>query len=188
MGTITERNNLITTEKNRKLEDFIKKSTVSDNSPFLGCFIADKNGKTLFKYEIYDQALDYFIKRDYQEETKKKQFDIELIPMFISALERFSNEINLKNVPGFKLNGSNLSLHSFFCFDDYSVIFLLRSDAPVNSFFESRIKNHFKFLFEVYGKEFSNFRKMSSINFIKHLQLIGNLWLKNLNDSYNNSS
>ena len=87
MGTITERNHLIVTEENRTTEDFIKKSTVSNNSPFLGCFIADKNGKTLFKYEIYDEALDYFIKMDYQEESRNKHFDIELIPIY-QRLER----------------------------------------------------------------------------------------------------
>jgi hypothetical protein len=125
---------------------------------------------------------------DYQDESRNKHFDIELIPMFISALERFSSEINLKNVPGFELNGSNLSLHSFFCFDNYSVIFLLRSGTTVNNSFESRIKKHFKFLFEVYDNEFRNFRKMSSIYFVKHLELIGNLWLKKLNYLYNNTN
>ena len=151
--------------------------------PFLGCFIADKDGKTLLKFEIAKDALDFFLKSDLEDGKKKSCLDIELIPMFISALERFSAEINIKDLAGFKLEGKNIKLQTLFDFEDYSVIFLLNPDVDIK-LVDSRIRTYFSFLFEVYHNEFQNFKKMSSIDYISHLELIGRIWLKVLNKIY----
>lgn len=150
--------------------------------PFLGCFLADKNGKTILKFEIFENALDYFLKKDLGDD-KKSCIDIELIPMFISALERFSAEINIKDIAGFKLEGKNIKLQTFFDFEEYSVIFILNPDVNMK-FVESRIKTYFSFLFKVYHNEFKDFRKMSSTDYTSHLELIGRIWLKDLNNIY----
>ena len=62
--------------------------------PFLGCIIADKFGKTLFSYELFNGSIDYFLKEDRENDKNKQDLDIALIPMFISAFEAFSKEIN----------------------------------------------------------------------------------------------
>ena len=151
--------------------------------PFLGCFVADKNGKTLIKFEIFEGALDFFIKEGLNDKKKNNCLDIELIPMFISALERFSAEINIKDLAGFKLEGKNIKLQTFFDFEDYSVIFLLNPEIDVK-LVESQIMTYFSFLFDVYHIEFQNFKKMSSVDYISHLELIGRIWLKDLNKIY----
>ena len=150
--------------------------------PFLGCFVADKTGKTILKFEIFENALDFFLKKDL-DDGKKSCIDIELIPMFISALERFSAEINIKDLAGFKLEGKNIKLQTFFDFEEYSVIFIINPEVDIE-LVDSRIKTYFSFLFKVYHYEFKNFRKMSSIDYISHLELIGRIWLKDLNTIY----
>ncbi len=151
--------------------------------PFLGCFVADKNGKTLIKFEIFEGALDFFIKKGLNNREKNNCLDIELIPMFISALERFSAEINIKDLAGFKLEGKNIKLQTFFDFEDYSVIFLLNPEVDIK-LVDSQIRTYFSFLFEVYHTEFQNFKKMSSVDYVSHLELIGRIWLKDLNKIY----
>lgn len=150
--------------------------------PFLGCFLADKNGKTILKFEIFENALEYFLKKDLGED-KKNCIDIELIPMFISALERFSAEINIKDLTGFKLEGKNIKLQTFFDFEEYSVIFILNPEVDIK-YVEERIKTYFSFLFKVYHNEFKNFKLMSSTDYTSHLELIGRVWLKDLNNIY----
>ncbi|MFX0071875.1 MAG: hypothetical protein ACFFAO_12370 [Candidatus Hermodarchaeota archaeon] len=155
------------------------------NSPFLGCFIADKDGKTLFKFEIFQGALDFSIKWDTKNEARKSCLDIELIPMFISALERFSQEINIKDLPGFKLEGKNIKLETLFSFDNYSIIFILNPKVNLN-LVKERIEKYFTYLFEVYKEDFGSKLKLSSIAFISHLELLGKLWLEDLNKNYLN--
>lgn len=151
--------------------------------PIIGCFVADKNGKTLFKYEIFKGALDSYLKKDIENEERKNSFDVELIPMFISALERFSQEINIKDLRELKLKGSNIKVQTVFTFDNYSIIFILNPIVNL-SLIEDRIKNYFNYLFNVYALDFKNFKKMSTINFISHLQLLGRIWLKEMNNVY----
>ena len=155
------------------------------NSPFLGCFIADKDGKTLFKFEIFQGALDFSIKWDTKNEARKSCLDIELIPMFISALERFSQEINIKDLPGFKLEGKNIKLETLFSFDNYSIIFILNPNVNLK-LVKERIEKYFTYLFEVYKEDFASKLKLSSIAFISHLELLGKLWLEDLNKNYLN--
>ena len=151
--------------------------------PCLGCLISDKDGKTLFKYEVFEGALDFYLKKDIEEEEKKISFDVELIPMFISALERFSQEINIQDLAGFKLKGTNIKMHIIFCFNNYTVIFFLNPNINFK-LIESRINNYFNFFFDVHMSDFNNVKKMCSRHFISHLELLGRVWLKDLNNSY----
>ena len=162
-------------------ENFDLNLSKSEIPAFIGCFVADKDGKTLLKFEIFQDALNFFLKRDI--DGKESRLDIELIPMFISALERFSAEINIKDLAGFKLKGKNIKLQTFFDFEDYSVIFLLNPEVDIK-LVDSQIRTYFSFLFEVYHNEFQSFRKMSSVDYISHLELIGRIWLKDLNKIY----
>ena len=82
---------------------------IEEITPFLGFLIADKNGRILLSNEVYDGAFDLFLNF---EENSERKTEIDLIPMFISALEKFAEEINIRDLPGFKLEGSNLKIHT----------------------------------------------------------------------------
>ncbi len=151
--------------------------------PFLGCLIADKFGKTLFSYESFNGSIDYFLKRNRVNDKNKQDLDIALIPMFISAFEAFSREINIQELSGFKLKGTNIKVQIIFSFDEYTIIFFLNPEVNLK-LVENRIKNYFSHLFEVYRSDFNNSVKMGSANFILHLKLLGRIWLEDLNKIY----
>ena len=151
--------------------------------PFLGCLIADKFGKTLFSYELFNGSIDYYLKRNRVNDKNKQDLDIALIPMFISAFEAFSQEINIQELSGFKLKGTNIKVQIIFSFDEYTIIFFLNPNVNLK-LVENRIKNYFSHLFEVYRSDFNNFVKMGSANFILHLKLLGRIWLEHLNEQY----
>lgn len=69
--------------------------------PFVGYFVADKDGLTLFTIELFDGALLKFMKDKTETPSEDDKLDINLIPMFISALGKFSKEINIQNLSGF---------------------------------------------------------------------------------------
>lgn len=163
-------------------KDNFENSLKIENSPFLGCFIADRDGKTLVKFEIFPGALESFLKIGCSEQ-RKKYFDIELIPMFISALEKFSQEINIKELSKFKLEGMNIKLHVIFEFDNFSIIFFLKPEVNIK-LVEEKIKNYFTYLFKVYKEDFNSSLKIYSLAFISHLELLGQLWLEELNETY----
>ena len=81
--------------------------------PFVGYFIANKDGLTILTTEVFDGALLKFLKDKNDDTTEEDKFDIALIPMFISALEKFSKEINIQNLSGFSLMGINLKMQIF---------------------------------------------------------------------------
>lgn len=151
--------------------------------PFLGCLIADKFGKTLFSYELFNGSIDYFLKRNRENDKNKQDLDIHLIPMFISAFEAFSREINIQELSGFKLEGTNIKVQIIFSFDEYTIIFFLNPKVNLK-LVENRVKNYFSHLFEVYRSDFNNIVKMGSANFILHLKLLGRIWLEHLNEQY----
>ena len=151
--------------------------------PFVGCIIADKFGKTLFSYELFSGSIDFFLKRDIRNKGEKEDLSLELIPMFISALEAFSQEINIQDLPGLKLEGRNIKLQTIFSYEDYTIILFLNPNVNMK-LMENRIKTYFSYLFEVYNNDFKNIHKMSSSNFILHLKLLGKIWLEDLNKIY----
>ena len=151
--------------------------------PFLGCLIADKFGKTLLSYELFNGSIDYYLKDNRENDKNKQDLDIALIPMFISAFEAFSREINIQELSGFKLEGTNIKVQIIFSFDEYTIIFFLNPKVNLN-LVENRIKNYFSYLFEVYKRDFNNIVKMGSANFIMHLKLLGRIWLEHLNERY----
>ena len=151
--------------------------------PFLGCLIADKFGKTLFSYELFNGSIDYFLKGNRENDKNKQDLDIALIPMFISAFEVFSQEMNIQELSEFKLKGTNIKVQIIFSYDEYTIIFFLNPNINLK-LVENRIKNYFSYLFEVYRSDFNNIVKMGSANFILHLKLLGRIWLEHLNERY----
>jgi len=72
-----------------------------------GIIISDEHGRSLIIVENGEHALLNALTTE-----QNPGFDIELVPMFINALYRFSTEINIKGFTGFQLQGRNINVHS----------------------------------------------------------------------------
>jgi hypothetical protein len=163
-------------------------SSYNFNAPaFIGCMISDKDGKTIAIFELFKGALDYFIKKDIKDIEKKNNFDIELIPMFICALEHFSDQICIENLAGIKLKGTNIKMHSIFCFSQFTITIFLNPFIRLKPY-ENVICDYYSDLFEKYVEEFEDVLKFSSNDFVSQIELKGREWLRELNESYLNSA
>ena len=114
---------------------------------FIGAFIADKDGRTLLSIELFENALEKFIGGIPSNEDAIP-VDLDLIPMFISALEKFSLELNIKDLSGFSLKGSNLKMN-IFGYEDFTVTFFMNPDININPV-QNKIYNYFKNIFDEY--------------------------------------
>ncbi|MHA1563076.1 MAG: hypothetical protein ACTSPA_13240, partial [Promethearchaeota archaeon] len=72
-----------------------------------GLIISDMHGKTLLTIETEPGSLDKALNA-----SKNDQFDIELIGMFLNALQKFSQEINIQNLSSLRVQGGNLKITS----------------------------------------------------------------------------
>ncbi len=153
----------------------LKKKENPDLPPFIGCFIADKDGRNLLTFEIFHGALELYLKKPDEE-----LFDLEFITMFLSAFERFSDQLNFQNMSGLNLTGNHLKMHSFFCFDQYTITFFVNPSINMD-LFENLIKSYFKNFFEVNKEFFEDYNKRGSLTAITHLEPKGNRWLIELN-------
>ncbi len=147
--------------------------------PIIGFFIADKNGTIILMCELFEGALEYFIKRDIKDDNKKINFDIELIPPFICALESFSDQICIQNLAELKLKGTNIKIHTVFCFSQYTITFFLNPFFKIKPF-ENMIYEYFFKLFKKHKTEFENIYQPSSRDLISQVELKGRGWLRDL--------
>jgi predicted transcriptional regulator len=149
---------------------------------FFGALIADKDGKSLLKFELFDNALEKYIKNSVPTDGSTIPLDIELIPMFISALEKFSLELNIQDLTGFGLKGSNLKMQ-IFGFEDYTVTIFMNPDINFEPIVDG-IKNYFRNLFKDYKSEFEIGVNTGNIDALMPLKEYGRNWLNSLNKSY----
>ncbi len=147
--------------------------------PFLGCLIADKDGRCLLKFEIFEGALNSFLKKNKNEDIEDA-FDLDLIPMFISAFERFSETFNFKDLSGLNMMGKDLKMYTFFCFEKFTVIFFLNPKIQVK-LISNIVKEFLTVLFRENEAIFSDFYKKCKIEELKRLELSGNNWLNKIN-------
>jgi len=152
--------------------------------PIIGAIIADKDGRSLINLEIIDDALKDFISDIVPNDDTLIPVDLELIPMFISALEKFSLELNIQNLTGFGLKGSNLKMH-IFGFDNYTVTIFMNPNINLEAI-EINIRNFFKKLFEDNREKFEMSIRTGKLNDLFPIKKIGRIWLEELNNSYQN--
>ncbi|MCP4761829.1 MAG: hypothetical protein GY870_08605 [archaeon] len=74
-----------------------------------GFLISDDNGRTLTIFQSYENSL-----IDTLNNERNENFDIELVPMFINAMQKFSQEINIEGFSGFKLQGTSIRVNSIY--------------------------------------------------------------------------
>ena len=147
--------------------------------PFLGFFLSDKDGKTLFTVEEQENILkEYFT----NQKSDNPLFDIELIPMFISALEKFSQEINIKDMAGFKLKGKNQTMQ-IFTYDYYT--FTLFTNPNINlKPIKDKIQSYFEEMINSNKKLFDTALSTGSIDPILPFSIKSKEWLTKLNEDY----
>ncbi len=150
--------------------------------PFVGYFIANKDGITILSTDVYENALISFLAEDNVFFEKKPDFDIQLIPMFISALEKFSKEVNIKDLSGFNLNGSNLKMQ-IFSFNEYTVTLFTNPNINLKSI-EYKIIDFFLGLFERFKVQFDDFKQNHSLESFGEIEQYGREWLSDLNNNY----
>ena len=146
--------------------------------PFLGFIISDKYGKTMVLSEVSHGTLDSLLVKKFQQDT----LDHELIPLFISALEQFSEEINIKNLSGFTLKGTNVKIQTF-KFEKATFTLFMNSDTNIKSM-KSYIQDWFTNFIVQNKKEIEECIVGGDITEISKLDVECNEWLDELNKKY----
>ncbi len=158
-------------------------SLLLDNIPyFLGFIISDKDGRTLLNAESSESILHKILFSIKKADPTTISTDLDLIPMFISALEKFSIELNIHDLSGFDLSGSNLTL-CVLSYDIYNVIIFMNPDVNFKPF-ETRIRNYFSNIFEEYTQLFNKALKTGQTDILSPIIEDAKNWLDNLNKSY----
>ena len=152
--------------------------------PFIGAFIADKDGRTLLKLELFEGALEKFLIAENLNDSDTVPLDLDLIPMFISALEKFSVELNIQDLSGFGLKGSNLGMY-ILTYDRFTVTFFMNPNVNIEPVI-NKINNFFIDLFEQYKTDFDLSLTSGQIDGLFPLMKLGQEWFNDLNDTYNN--
>ena len=151
---------------------------------FIGAIIANKDGLSLLNIELFNNALKDFISHSVPNDEIIIPVDLELIPMFISALEKFSLELNIQDLTGFCLKGSNLKMH-IFGYEDYTVTIFMNPSTNLKAI-ENKINNYFKNLFEIHKDKFEIGVKTGRLDEFNPIKEEGRKWLEELNSSYQN--
>jgi len=160
----------------------IQTGSVEHVPPFIGAIIADKSGKLLLKVELFEKALEKYLLNKENNEDESNTVDLELIPMFMSAIEKFSLQINIDDLSGFNLEGNNLKMH-IYGYDKFTVIVFTNPNINLKPV-SNKIRNFFNNIFKDYQIEFENAVRTGKIDTLFPLHEIGKEWLKNLNQSY----
>ena len=169
--------------KETETEGLLTKIFYGEKIPsFIGAFIADKDGRTLLTFELFENALEKFLLSRTESDLDGVPVDLDLIPMFISALEKFSLELNIKDLSGFSLEGSNLKMY-IFGYENFTVTFFMNPDTNINPV-KSKIYNYFKNLFEANESDFEAALDTGQIDLLFPLIETGKKWLEDLNNYY----
>jgi len=102
--------------------------------------------------------------------------------MFISALESFSKEINIKDLSDFKLKSTNIKMQTI-RYLLLTVTIFMKGDTNSRAFID-QIKKWFDNIFEKYEKDFETSVNTGKIRHLKHLTVKGRRWLDELNQKY----
>ena len=169
--------------KETETEGLLTKIFYEEKIPtFIGAFIADKDGRTLLTFELFENALEKFLLSRTESDLNDVPVDLDLIPMFISALEKFSLELNIKDLSGFSLEGSNLKMY-IFGYENFTVTLFMNPDTNINPV-KSKIYNYFKNMFEANESDFEMALDTGQIDLLFPLIETGKKWLEDLNNYY----
>ncbi len=165
----------------KNFKNKIETTKIEEIPPFLGLMISDKNGRTIIVTEVYEDAFKILL--NYKNEQEKRN-ELELIPMFISALEKFAEEINIRDLPGFNLEGSNLKIQTV-RYDLCTFCLFMRTDVNFKTF-KIHIIEWFDKMLETYKTKIEQSILNGNVNYFKNLEGETKKWLDDLNQKYNN--
>ena len=151
----------------------IKKTQVPQ---IIGCLVADKDGKTLLKFEAFEGALNRHLQ-------KENHSDVELIPMFVSAMAKMSSHFNFQELVSLDVKSTNLTMTVFFL-KQYLITFLSRVGVRVSKI---EVKEFFTQFFQKHDDIFTKYFQRGIILEEKSLNKEGNHWVKALNDASTSS-
>jgi hypothetical protein len=137
----------------------------------IGCLVADKDGKTLLKFEAFKGALDHYLK-------KEKNSDVELIPMFVSAMMRLTGQFNFQDLSSLDVKSVNLSMNVFF-FERYIITILSKVEVKISKI---EINDFFTRFFDKHEEILNKYFQRGVIVQEDNLSREGNHWIKKLNE------
>ncbi len=172
---IVENENLVKSNKNLSPEEI---------PSFIGALISDKDGRTLLKIELNEDYLKKFLFKRENLDPSSILADLDLIPMFISALEKFSMELNIHDLSGFNLSGSNLKLN-IISYDLYNVILFMNPDVNIDPL-KIRIQNYFNNIFDEHNELFNKCLKTGQTDLLSPILKETKNWLEDINKTYQN--
>jgi predicted transcriptional regulator len=164
----------------KNFKNKIGKPKIEEIPPFLGFLIADRNGRTLMSTEVYDGAFNLFLQ--FGNDIEKRN-ELDLIPMFISALEKFAEEINIRDLPGFKLEGSNLKIHTV-KYEICTFCLFMRTDVNFETVKEYTLV-WFDDLMEVHKSKIEMSIETGNMVYSQSLKEDTKNWLDKLTQKYN---
>ncbi len=159
----------------KKMEAISTTSTQLEKTqvpPIIGCLVADKDGKTLLKFEAFEGALNRHLQND-------KRSDVELIPMFVSAMAKMSTHFNFQELFMLDVKSTNFTMTVFFL-EKYFITFLSRVGVKVNGI---EVRNFFTQFFQKHDDILNKYFQRGVIVQEDNLTGEGNCWIKTLNDS-----
>lgn len=98
----------------------------------IGFIIADKEGRKILDVEIFNGAIEHYLRENLDPSQSSKPLDIDLLPMFMSALEKFSGEFNMDNFSKLILKGHCLKMEAI-CFERYTVSIFTNPHFDISS-------------------------------------------------------
>ena len=149
----------------------------------IGCLISDKDGKCIFTFELFAGAINHYIRINSDTNKKNRSLDLDLIPMYTSAIEMLTRELNVHKVPGLEVSGTNLKLHILFCLEKFTITLFLNPKLKF-TLIEEDVKNYFINLFEEFKEDFNDIKRYSSQEFVDFLERLSWSWLLDLNENY----
>jgi len=147
--------------------------------PFIGFTVTDKNGKVVLISEVFDGAIDQIIKENNPKDKINEDIDIELIPLFFCALEKFSSQFNFQDITGINLKGNIVNME-IFDYDKYNVVLFLNPDINIKPL-EYKIKDFFSNLFKKYGEKLHKSLLLAETNAFSEVNEFANKWLEEIN-------
>ncbi len=162
------------------LDNRIEELALDRIPPVIGCLISDKDGKGIVTFEICNNAIKQFLQKDNENSAS---FELDLIPMYTSALELLSEHLNIRDLPRIEINGSNIKLHILFYFEKFTVTLFLNPSTDFERL-ENPVEDYLNRLFEEFKCDLCDVNKISSKEFIDSLEKIGWYWLLELNNGY----
>jgi len=162
------------------LDNRIEELELDQIPPVIGCLISKKNGISIATFEIFNNAIKQFLHKDNENGDS---FELDLIPMFTSALKLYSEALNVRDLPRIEINGSNIKLHIMFYFEKFTVTFFLNPSTDFERL-ENPVNDYLHNFFEEFMFDLCDVNKISSNEFIDSLEKLGWYWLLELNNSY----